>query len=282
MNSPSQPRPIDLFWPPAAFLTTLVAAGYLQGVVWERPPGAGEFLSLGVANLMALGAILLTPRRANLRARSASVALMAAALFGAVTLVANKALTGREDPSELAIALSKLSDPFDLAIAALVIVFVAPLWEEGYFRGMLYPWLSGRLGDVAGNLVSSAVFAALHPGGWTSMILLFAAVFWAVLTRFTGNVMAAMVGHMAVNAVSFAMLVGEGRWGQRIGWTDISFTGALCLVLYWIGGFWTARKSRPESEVDALAATTLYSVGMAVLISITLASLILAVPDPIL
>lgn len=48
------------------------------------------------------------------------------------------------------------------AIALWALVIIPPIIEETYFRGFLFPALSGRLGLIGGTLVTSLLFALAH------------------------------------------------------------------------------------------------------------------------
>lgn len=90
-------------------------------------------------------------------------------------------------------------------------VLIAPLVEELYFRGLLYPVLNRRLGAVAGLLLSAAGFALLHAGqlalAWAPLLVLFSVgvVFTLVRAR-SRSVGPSMLMHMGYNGALFAMI----------------------------------------------------------------------------
>lgn len=54
------------------------------------------------------------------------------------------------------------ASPVGLALAVLVVVILAPLGEELFFRGFVYPALRERWGVLWGMVASSAMFALFH------------------------------------------------------------------------------------------------------------------------
>lgn len=89
---------------------------------------------------------------------------------------------------------------------------VAPLWEELFFRGMLFTALDRRFGFWPGALVSSLVFGLIHVEGTVvgsaylvaQLFLLGLMACW--LLRRTGTLLAPVVLHAAHNAVAVAAL----------------------------------------------------------------------------
>ena len=71
-------------------------------------------------------------------------------------------LQGRGGGNPLIPLLAQTQDPWVVAIFALVIVVLAPLYEETIFRGFLLPSLTRQLPLGAAVLVSAGVFALAH------------------------------------------------------------------------------------------------------------------------
>jgi membrane protease YdiL (CAAX protease family) len=94
---------------------------------------------------------------------------------------------------------------------ALFGVFVAPIVEEIFFRGFLYPALERWVGVVAGLVLTSAAFSLLHGGqlgeAWAPMLVLFlvGAVLTAVRIR-TRSVATCVLVHMGYNATLFSIM----------------------------------------------------------------------------
>ncbi len=100
----------------------------------------------------------------------------------------------------------------ELLLALLVAAVMAPITEEVVFRGAFYRSLRDLLGRgapfvgaVLATLVSSVVFAAIHPQGWTFIPVLGAlAVAFCIVREWTGSINPAIVAH-AIN--NFAMVM---------------------------------------------------------------------------
>jgi membrane protease YdiL (CAAX protease family) len=100
----------------------------------------------------------------------------------------------------------------ELLLALLVAAVMAPVTEEVVFRGAFYRSLRDTLGRgapfvgaVLATAVSSFVFAAIHPQGWTFIPVLGAlAVAFCISREWTGSINPAIVAH-AIN--NFAMVM---------------------------------------------------------------------------
>jgi uncharacterized protein len=87
----------------------------------------------------------------------------------------------------------------------------APLVEELFFRGFLYPALARRLGVVVGVLITAALFAFIHTSqlanAWAPLLLLFivGVVLSAVRAR-TNSVATTFLIHIGYNGMLFTLL----------------------------------------------------------------------------
>ncbi len=102
-------------------------------------------------------------------------------------------------------------EPVDAWLMAGFGIFVAPVVEELFYRGFLYPVLARRLGEVAGILFTALPFAFMHGGqlafSWAPLLMLF--VVGTVLTTVraqTGSVSAGVLVHAGYNATLFTFL----------------------------------------------------------------------------
>jgi membrane protease YdiL (CAAX protease family) len=90
-------------------------------------------------------------------------------------------------------------------------ILIAPLVEEMFFRGFLYPVLARRLGMVAGVAVTAMAFALIHESqlahAWGPLLLLFfvGLVLTGVRAR-TGSVGASFLIHTGYNATLFLLM----------------------------------------------------------------------------
>ena len=221
---------------------TLAAAAYFAGMVLVRmlpgllPQAALERLASDAGLRSAVTAVavalslvppllvlratgfIVSPGRAGIglvRLRPARD--LAAGLLGhasllpllAITLIISSQLfepsASRVNPAieEFASGSSVLSR-FILLIAGAVL---APIVEEVAFRGILMRALQAQLGTIWAILISSAVFAILHPQlpmGFLSIFALGAG--FAVLYRVTGSLWPAIIAHAVNNTLVFVYL----------------------------------------------------------------------------
>jgi membrane protease YdiL (CAAX protease family) len=100
--------------------------------------------------------------------------------------------------------------PFTLPLAGVLALLAAPLAEETFFRGFLFPGLRNRLGTLRAALASSLLFAVLHFN--VGSIIPFTAIgmllAWAYVV--SGSLWMAIGAHFAFNAISFIITIAAG------------------------------------------------------------------------
>ena len=93
-----------------------------------------------------------------------------------------------------------------LAAVALGAVAV-PVAEEFLFRGVVYRWMRGRWGVAGGTVVTSLVFALLHPPGWVETPQIFLiGLLLAWLYERSGSLWPSMVLHGVNNAAGIVVI----------------------------------------------------------------------------
>jgi len=92
--------------------------------------------------------------------------------------------------------------PLSLAVALVGTAAVAPLAEEVFFRGFVFPPLRRRLGLVAGIAVDAALFALLHFTPTVFPPIFALGVFFCLLYEFTGSLWPGMMLHATVNTLA--------------------------------------------------------------------------------
>ena len=90
-------------------------------------------------------------------------------------------------------------------------IFIAPFFEELFFRGFFYPALYRRMGLFAAVVVNSLVFALFHEGqlahAWAPLLVLFIVGCVLTLVRAkSGSVACSFVVHAAYNAFLFGSI----------------------------------------------------------------------------
>ena len=102
----------------------------------------------------------------------------------------------------------------DAAGAYLMAAFgitLAPLLEELFFRGMLYPLLRRSWGMAAGVMVTAGAFACIHGiqlgWAWAPVLAIFVVgVVFTLVRERTDSVAASLLAHCGYNATLFALL----------------------------------------------------------------------------
>ncbi|HTI97797.1 MAG TPA: CPBP family intramembrane glutamic endopeptidase [Dongiaceae bacterium] len=96
--------------------------------------------------------------------------------------------------------------PFQLIYMILVAVVFAPLTEEMFFRGILYPFIKQRGYPQAALWGTALLFALAHGNVAVFLPLLFLAVTLALLYEWTNNLLACILVHAVFNAANFLLL----------------------------------------------------------------------------
>jgi membrane protease YdiL (CAAX protease family) len=104
-----------------------------------------------------------------------------------------------------------LKDPNAAYVLCLFGILIAPLIEELFFRGFLFPALDRKIGLVGGVAITAAVFAAIHQGqlahAWAPLSILFIVGACLTLVRaITKSVAVTVLMHVAYNLTLFTLL----------------------------------------------------------------------------
>ena len=96
-------------------------------------------------------------------------------------------------------------------VLAVFGVLIAPLFEELFFRGFVYPVLFRRIGYFAAMVVNSLLFALTHEGqlahAWAPLLVLFTVGMALTYVRArTQSVACSFLVHSGYNAFLFAMI----------------------------------------------------------------------------
>ena len=182
--------------PGSRILFSAVLEGMLLVAVWRFGPWryGQSWNTLGLGMTLNKGASL------------ALVALLARLAFAAIYTAAMNALglaslTPPPIPDEL-------MKTYPERIAAFVlIVVVAPVAEESFFRGLLLPVLADRWGFWVGASFVSALFAMAHLAPGVLLPAFVSGMLLAWLYRRTGSLWNCCLAHAAQNALAFAVAI---------------------------------------------------------------------------
>lgn len=84
---------------------------------------------------------------------------------------------------------------------------IAPVWEEIFFRGTLFPWLAARLPVHQAQWLSALAFGAVHLHGPTLIPLTVFGALLAGIYRTQGSLLPAILVHALFNANTCALLL---------------------------------------------------------------------------
>jgi membrane protease YdiL (CAAX protease family) len=108
------------------------------------------------------------------------------------------------------VPLEVRNDALVLALTAVAAICFAPLAEEIFFRGFVFPGLARSFGIALGIIASGAIFGVAHLGNpllYKSLIpfiligMVFAAAYWK-----SGNLLSTLLAHATFNAISIAVI----------------------------------------------------------------------------
>ncbi|MGQ9536862.1 MAG: lysostaphin resistance A-like protein [Actinomycetota bacterium] len=100
----------------------------------------------------------------------------------------------------------------DLLVACLVIVIAAPVCEEIFFRGFLYPAMRRRMGVWSAALLNGFLFSAVHFSLFGLLGRTVVGALFCLLYEYTGNLWSPVVAHGINNFVAFLLPL-AAMWG---------------------------------------------------------------------
>jgi hypothetical protein len=101
---------------------------------------------------------------------------------------------------------SNLNSQYELILAFITLIIIAPVFEEVLFRGYLYGKLRKAVPIWLAILIVSVVFAVVH-GQWNVALDVFVlSIVLCILREMTGNIWAGILLHMCKNGLAFYFL----------------------------------------------------------------------------
>jgi len=175
--------------------------------------GAAAWLSLGRYHLRPAAWGLRRERPVSAPAVAAVLVAAFGTLLGYQAVVSALGLEALRPESNVPRGL--FEHPSVVPLTVLLVVVVAPLAEEMFFRGFLFQGLRGVLGTHGAALVSGFAFAAIHimSRDLIGLLLPFTVIgyLFAVLLAATGSLWNAILVHFAFNLIGvMGELAGAG------------------------------------------------------------------------
>ncbi|MHC4249449.1 MAG: lysostaphin resistance A-like protein [Planctomycetota bacterium] len=116
-------------------------------------------------------------------------------------------VTGEEPGLHPVIERVAAADTLEVATLVAVACVAAPLFEELFFRGFLYPSIRDRFGVAGGAVASSLIFASVHPGLPNQMATFVLGVVFCLVYERAGTLVAPVVAHALFNAIELAFVI---------------------------------------------------------------------------
>lgn len=244
-----------------ALVVTVVAVGLIS-VVYEAtggrldsddmPPGItiGGTLVQDIALIAAavlfasVGGVRPTPAAFGLTRtrfwKAVGLAVAVATTFYVFSVIWSVVLDVKEQddlPGELGAKDSTLN----FVAVAFMVCMAAPLAEEFFFRGFVFPALATILGWVGGALATGVIFGAIHLGGTDAIFLVPLMVLGfllCVLYKLTGSILPCIAVHAVNNGLALSVFMKFEVWEGAI-----AVVGAPLLCLAVAAPF--VRRARP-------------------------------------
>jgi len=124
----------------------------------------------------------------------------------AVSLLQMLAFPGYQPEQQSVVqVLEACSSVWEVASLVFFILLVAPVAEEVFFRGFLYPVLYRKWGYIAAVLLSAIIFSASHLHLWAFLPLFAGGIGFAMLYHKKQNLWANICAHAVWNAISLGL-----------------------------------------------------------------------------
>lgn len=247
---PPPPRPAGrypdwpLWFPLAGLASGLAAAALVLGVVQGALNSAGAnartdspgFNILGtalidlfvVAACVIVAALSARPRLWQFGLRRSPLARAAGTVAGgAVVFIAfegaYQAIVHPHNPQKVVQDIGANLSTTLLILGAVVVVGLAPVCEELFFRGFLYRALRLRMGMWLAALVDGAVFGLVHGYLIIVPVLAFLGFVFCIVYEYTGSIFPTIAMHSLNNLVAYGTTA-------KHGWPPALAVGGLVLL----------------------------------------------------
>ena len=112
---------------------------------------------------------------------------------------------------EIVDIFSSLGGGWEMALAVISVLILAPLAEEMFFRGVLYrifkwAFAASRFGAFAAAVLSGVLFALIHADAYVFVPLALMGVFLCMAYEKGGSILSPILVHAAFNALNVAIV----------------------------------------------------------------------------
>lgn len=109
-------------------------------------------------------------------------------------------------PQEVVLLLLKMRTPWLFLSYAILIVVIAPIVEEIFFRGLVYSYFRGQYGAGWAIIISGLIFSAVHLSLWAFPGIFIGGMGLAYLYERTQSLYTSILAHMVWNGVVTGIL----------------------------------------------------------------------------
>lgn len=120
-------------------------------------------------------------------------------------------ITGPPPPQEVEKVLQAIKNGRDLWGPFIAVAFLAPVSEEIYFRGMIYPVVRSRFGPAVAIILSSLFFGALHFDLYRLVPITIGGIGLTYMYEKTGSLMTSMIAHSTWNTLMLMLVYLAGQ-----------------------------------------------------------------------
>lgn len=196
---------------PIGALTSEGTSLVLIGLTFEVALAGATLLWVGLRHRAVPALRLGSPRPLREAVRGAlagvgifgfTVLVVAPLLYGLLGIVTGEPVTAPQQE-----VLPANPSAWHVAVGGVVVVLLAPVGEELFFRGLLFGALRGRWRFASSAALSAAVFAVFHvlPLLMPLMFVVGYALAWLYERR--GSLVVPMAAHAAFNVVGYTLIV---------------------------------------------------------------------------
>lgn len=196
---------IRLATTPAGLAKLLTASGFLA---IQLPTTA---VMVAATIIIAAGALGATARDLGFRRRLSSGALGLALGAGLVLFIVSIVLQLLQEkllgphPQQIALILEHHRGVLALLLDLISAAVLAPLWEETFFRGVLFTAFVQRMPFWWAASLSGFLFAAAHLDKWNLLPLWVLGIGLAYVYYRTGNIWASIATHATINGIDLLL-----------------------------------------------------------------------------
>ncbi|QOV87660.1 CPBP family intramembrane glutamic endopeptidase [Humisphaera borealis] len=175
------PVVLALFWP---IFRGVHGSAFRRGFGWSAPQGVWREVGSGIVGYLA--------------------GLPVFAVGCAITIVLVKTF----DASPTHPIAGEAGGAWQNLMLIVLASVWAPVVEETFFRGALVHHLRTRFGWIVSALLSSLIFAAIHPQGWTLIPgLMSLAIVFCAIREWRGSTYGGMVAHALHNGTLVSLMI---------------------------------------------------------------------------